>query len=59
LELREDPRPPGSKKLTNSDGLWRVRVGNYRIVYTIKDDVLLVLVLQVLRRDDKTYKQLP
>ncbi len=59
LQLGEEPRLQGSKKLTNSDNLWRVRVGDYRIVYTIKDDVLVVLVLQILRRDDRTYKQLP
>ncbi|MGH3545642.1 MAG: type II toxin-antitoxin system RelE family toxin [Mycobacteriales bacterium] len=58
IDLREEPRPHGSKKLTNSDNLWRVRVGDYRIVYTIKDDVLTVLVLHILRRDDRTYKQL-
>lgn len=59
IDLREEPHPHGSKKLTNSDNLWRVRVGDYRIVYTIKDDVLTVLVLHILRRDDRTYKQLP
>ncbi|MGH3427700.1 MAG: type II toxin-antitoxin system RelE family toxin [Terriglobales bacterium] len=59
LGLRDDPRSAGTKKLTNSDNLWRVRVGDYRIVYTIKDNILVVLVLQVLRRDDRTYKQLP
>ncbi|MGI8647734.1 MAG: type II toxin-antitoxin system RelE family toxin [Mycobacteriales bacterium] len=59
LQLREQPRPHGSRKLTNSDNLWRVRVGDYRIVYTIRDDVLVVLVLEILRRDDRTYKQLP
>ena len=33
--------------LAGSVNVWRVRVGNYRIVYTIKDDVVLVLVLRI------------
>lgn len=43
--LAEDPRPPGGKKLVGGDGEWRVRTGDYRIVYEIHDDVLLVLVI--------------
>lgn len=45
--LADDPRPPGAKKLMAGDGEWRVRTGNYRIVYEIRDDVLVVLVLAV------------
>lgn len=35
--LSETPRPPGSRKLVGSERTWRVRVGDYRIVYTIDD----------------------
>jgi mRNA interferase RelE/StbE len=35
--LRDDPRPPGAKMLTASHGLWRIQVGNYRVVYMIDD----------------------
>ena len=45
--LADEPRPPGAKKLTGGDGEWRVRTGDYRIVYEIHDDVLLVLVVPV------------
>ena len=45
--LADEPRPPGAKKLTGGDGEWRVRTGDYRIVYEIHDDVLLVLVVAV------------
>jgi mRNA interferase RelE/StbE len=46
LELLADgPRPPASKMLVNSGGAWRVRVGDFRIVYEIEDDRLVVLVL--------------
>ena len=40
--LRDDPRPPGGKMLTGSRGLWRIRIGDYRIVYAIDDQRRLV-----------------
>lgn len=43
--LAEEPRPPAAKMLVNSDGAWRVRVGDYRVIYDIEDDRLLILVL--------------
>ena len=48
--LSLDPRPRGSKKLKGSDELWRVRVSDYRVVYEIRDKVLLVLVVRVAHR---------
>ncbi len=42
--LAHDPRPPASRPLRGRDG-YRVRVGDYRILYTINDDVLLVVVV--------------
>ncbi|MBA4370583.1 MAG: type II toxin-antitoxin system mRNA interferase toxin, RelE/StbE family [Coriobacteriaceae bacterium] len=45
--LRVDPRPVGAKHLCGPDDAWRIRVGAYRIVYTIQDDRLLVLVLKL------------
>jgi mRNA interferase RelE/StbE len=45
--LAGDPRPPGAKKLVGGEGEWRVRTGDYRIVYEIHDQVLRVLVLAV------------
>ncbi|MHA6510332.1 type II toxin-antitoxin system RelE family toxin [Tessaracoccus sp. Y1736] len=41
--LAGEPRPSGAKKLVGGDGEWRVRTGDYRIVYEIHDNVLLVL----------------
>lgn len=49
--LGQDPRPPGAKALQGRPGL-RVRVGNYRIIYTIHDDVLLVVVVTLGHRRD-------
>ena len=50
--LADQPRPSGAKKLVGGDGLMRVRTGDYRIVYEIHDDVLLVLVVAVGHRRD-------
>ncbi len=49
--LSVDPRPPGAKMLRGGDhGRWRVRVGDYRVIYTIQDNRLIVLVLRVAHR---------
>lgn len=45
--LATTPRPPGSEKLSGADQLYRIRVGDYRIVYAVEDDRLLVLVVRV------------
>jgi len=45
--LAVEPRPPAATRLVGGSGEWRVRTGDYRIIYEIKDDELLVLVLQV------------
>ena len=50
--LAGEPRPSGAKKLVGGDGEWRVRTGDYRIVYEIHDNVLLVLVIAVGHRRD-------
>jgi mRNA interferase RelE/StbE len=42
--LQQNPRPPSSRALRGRDG-FRVRVGDYRIIYTVHDDVLLVVVV--------------
>ncbi len=45
--LSENPRPPGSKKLKGFENSYRIRVGDYRVIYEIHDDVLLVLIMRV------------
>jgi len=49
--LSENPRPPESKKLTNDES-HRIRIGNYRVIYDIQDEVLIVLILKVGNRKD-------
>ena len=49
-ELAREPRPSGVKKLKGEKNAWRVRVGDYRIVYEIQDGVLVVLVIRIAHR---------
>ncbi|MDO5668585.1 MAG: type II toxin-antitoxin system RelE/ParE family toxin [Corynebacterium sp.] len=45
--LASDPRPPGCIQLKGGRGEFRIRVGDYRVVYDVQDDEQLVLVLRV------------
>jgi mRNA interferase RelE/StbE len=59
--LAEEPRPAGAVKLTGSENLYRVRVGDYRVIYAVEDDFLLVLVVEIGHRREiyrKPYKKL-
>jgi len=48
--LANNPRPPGSRKLAGSKNDWRIRVGDYRVVYEIADDIRIVRVNRVRHR---------
>lgn len=50
--LAKNPRPVGCKKLKGFDDLWRIRVGDYRAVYAIGDEILLVEVRSVGHRKE-------
>lgn len=50
--LADNPRPPGSIKLQGPQALHRVRVGDYRIVYEVFDDVVVVVVIRIAHRKD-------
>ena len=54
--LSRDPRPPGALTLTGSS-LWRLRVGDVRIVYAIDDTARVVVILRVARRNESTYRR--
>ena len=45
--LAENPRPPGVEKLSGREDSYRVRVGDYRIIYRIHDKVLLIVIVEV------------
>ncbi|NQW47414.1 MAG: type II toxin-antitoxin system RelE/ParE family toxin [Planctomycetes bacterium] len=50
--LATDPRPSGARKLRGADDLWRVRVGDYRIVYAVDDDAATVEIRVIRHRKD-------
>lgn len=50
--LKENPRPQGCIKLTGSKDEYRIRVGNYRVLYTIEDNMLLVQIFNIGHRKD-------
>jgi len=55
-QLAEEPRPHGVRKIKDAITAYRIRVGNYRVVYDVYDDKKLIAVLQVARRSETTYK---
>ncbi len=48
--LADNPRPAGSRKLTGSENDWRIRVGDYRVLYEIDDPSQAVRVMRVRHR---------
>lgn len=48
-KLEFDPRPDGYKKLKGkiNPALYRIRCGDYRIIYTIEDDVLIIVIIEI------------
>jgi mRNA interferase RelE/StbE len=56
-DLADEPRPHGCKKLTGYDDLFRIRVGDWRIIYAIEDDRLIVVVVTLAQRDT-AYREL-
>ncbi len=50
--LGEHPRPHGSTALKGYTGIWRIRVGNYRICCQVEDQQLLILVITISTRDN-------
>ncbi len=45
--LAADPRPPGCKKLADNAAYYRVRVGDYRVLYEVRDREIVVLVIRI------------
>jgi mRNA interferase RelE/StbE len=54
-DLAIEPRPNGAKKLKGKENVYRIRVGEYRVIYDIFDDILVVNVVEVGHRS-KVYK---
>ena len=51
-QLAENPRPSGCKKLSASDEYYRVRVADYRIIYSIEDEILYIEVVKIGHRKE-------
>lgn len=57
MTLAEEPRPDGCRRLSGYPGLWRIRVGDHRVVYSIDDGQLVVVALRVAHRRE-VYRKL-
>jgi mRNA interferase RelE/StbE len=47
LALAENPHPPGAQKLQGDEGVFRVRIGDYRIIYRVEHHRLVILVIRI------------
>ena len=54
-QLAEDPRPSGCRKLVNARNAYRIRVGDYRVIYAISD-VVLVVAIESIRHRREAYR---
>lgn len=52
VALESDPRPSGCRKLKGAKDEWRIRVGDHRVIYVVRDAVVLVVVVRVAHRRD-------
>ncbi len=52
LNLADEPRPQGCKKLQTAQDLWRIRIGDYRVVYQIDDQGRIIVVEVIAHRRD-------
>lgn len=50
--MADNPRPSGVVKLADEDNIYRVRSGIYRVMYSIQDDALIVLIVRVAKRGE-------
>lgn len=50
--LPNDPFPPGSRKLSGHNDVFRIRVGVYRVIYSVADGVLVIIILKIGHRKD-------
>lgn len=56
--LADNPRPAGCVKLASFAVVWRIRAGQFRIIYEVYDGERRLMVLRVARRDERTYRRL-
>jgi mRNA interferase RelE/StbE len=54
--LAEEPRPAGVKKIRGTEIAYRIRIGNYRVIYEVYDRDNLIVIFQISRRTETTYR---
>ena len=54
-QLADEPRPHGYKKLVDGGGVYRIKVNGYRIFYDVFDTVLIINVISIDKRNERTY----
>jgi mRNA interferase RelE/StbE len=55
----DEPRPSGCVPIkAAARGSYRIRVGRYRVVYLVRDDMVQVMVMRIAKRDENTYQRL-
>ncbi len=57
-ELADNPRPPRCRRLAFGHDIYRIRIGEYRVVYQVDDADRIVDVAKIARRDESTYADL-
>ena len=55
--LGNEPRPSGVRKIRGQVHTWRIRIGPFRVIYDIDDELAMVVVLRVIRRSESTYRR--
>ena len=53
-DLSGDPRPHNVRKIKGTEGVYRIKVGNYRVVYEVNDNHKSILIIQIVRRTETT-----
>ena len=51
-ELSASPRPVGCKKIKGQKNVWRIRVGNYRVIYEVENKILHIMIIAIGHRKD-------
>ncbi len=58
--LTENPKPKEAKALDDEQtGYYRIRIDLYRVIYTIQEEIVTIVIVRVVKRDNDTYKGLP
>lgn len=47
-----EPHPPGSRKTVGSEALFRIRVGDYRVIYEVQNEILTIFIIRIGHRKD-------